>query len=333
MNRAWFLIFVILILIWGAYNGQAFATSPADIRKAERYDQIGKAFFIQGKLQDAKKSFLKAYELDPIGRYAFNIAKCSEKMNDLQDAYHYYKLFLKHEPQTPDRDTIEKRLKEIESLLPPEMARVNIESTPEEARVYIDEMTEEPHCVTPCSLEVPTGKHVIYIVKFDYAIVEKEIIVARDEPQESLMFKLEKKISHETETRTTVYPEKDPAVHDKVEIKEERKGLKTAGWILLGIGGGGLITGTVLYFIARSAINEVNDYNLKIHTVKERENLKTKAKNQAIGSFVCFGIGGAAVITGIIFLVVSLKHTETPHVWIEPRLSPNGMAVLGTIRY
>src|SRR5262245_838725 len=69
-----------------------------------------------GKFDDAVDEFQKAYEIKPTPAYLYNIAQAYRQKGDASRAVFFYKRYLQKAPDAPNRETVEKRIAELEEL-------------------------------------------------------------------------------------------------------------------------------------------------------------------------------------------------------------------------
>lgn len=82
------------------------------------------------------------------------------------------------------------------------------------------------------------------------------------------------------------------------------------GGVLLGVGGAILATGGILGGVALAGIGAVKDACDGNVCPKDKEADADQAKALGIGADVCFGVGGAAAITGLVLLFTVRSNVE-----------------------
>lgn len=118
----------------------------------------------------------------------------------------------------------------------------------------------------------------------------------------------------------------------------EGKGSKTLGYVLLGVGGAGVIVGSVFGGLAlgkRSTLDSTCPPDKSRCPAGSQGDIDS-LKSLATGSTVGFAIGGAALVTGVIVLVASKSPTTTGkneqpsrRVSIEPTIGPGSIGLSG----
>ena len=109
------------------------------------------------------------------------------------------------------------------------------------------------------------------------------------------------------------------------------KGL--AGWISAGLGVALLGAGAAMGAVASSKSNEVE----RAHAAGNKEfsevaDAESTGKSMDTGSVIGFTVGGAALATGVVLLVLhytsDASERPAPRAWIAPAVTPSG-ATLG----
>ena len=81
---------------------------------AEAHSKLGVELYAAGKLPEAVREMLKAYELAPEPGLLYNIARIYQKMGERDLALHYFKKFVTLDGADPDR--VQKALQHLEAL-------------------------------------------------------------------------------------------------------------------------------------------------------------------------------------------------------------------------
>ena len=93
---------------------QAQTPAPDTATSAEEHSRRGVEFYAEGKLPEAVREMLKAYELAPESGLLYNIARIYQKMGQRDLAVHYLKEFVTQPGADPDR--VQKALEHLEEL-------------------------------------------------------------------------------------------------------------------------------------------------------------------------------------------------------------------------
>jgi tetratricopeptide (TPR) repeat protein len=84
------------------------------------------------------------------------------------------------------------------------------------------------------------------------------------------------------------------------------------GWITMGIGAAGVITGGVLIGLAQSRSNQIANLEDVYYDPGEHDAMQDEGRRFEIGGWVAGGVGAAALATGLIMLLVSERSEEPP---------------------
>lgn len=142
-----------------ALNALALSAPPASADgladEAELHFQLGSDRYRSSDFRGALEHFLASNRLVPNRNVVFNIARTFEQMRRYADAHRYYVDALAGET---DASTI-KELKASIARIAPEVAVLDIVSTPPGATLYVDRRDLGSRGVAPRPLAVPPGKY------------------------------------------------------------------------------------------------------------------------------------------------------------------------------
>jgi tetratricopeptide (TPR) repeat protein len=77
---------------------------------------LGHRLYQRGQYQDAILEFRRGYELRALPRFLYEIAESYRQLGATDQALFYYDRYLGGAPEAPDRDQVEDRVMELESL-------------------------------------------------------------------------------------------------------------------------------------------------------------------------------------------------------------------------
>jgi hypothetical protein len=145
----------------------------------------------------------------------------------------------------------------------------------------------------------------------------------------------------EETTEKPVEPEKEPEKEPEVvapppepvvdqDAERKRKGMRGAGFAMLGIGAAALIGGGVAGGLAQGDQNKADTAATPLEGQEFLESSKTKS----LAANVLFGVGGAVLLTGVILVAVGFsKPKPSSRVAVTPSFGPRGGGVELRLRF
>ena len=107
--------------------------------------------------------------------------------------------------------------------------------------------------------------------------------------------------------------------------------LRTAGWVLVGVGGASLVAGFVLGGMAADMAGTLEKKNKDQVTdyadVKDDEDT---GRGYETGQILALAVGGAAAAAGVVLLILDArKQRKERRAWLTPAFTPGGAVVTG----
>ncbi|MBI2373341.1 MAG: hypothetical protein HYV07_05025 [Deltaproteobacteria bacterium] len=94
----------------------AFAEpSPEELDRARAHAQAGKAYFDEGKFEDAIEELVEARRLSPRPALLYNIAQAWARLGDDAKTSENLRAYLAEDPNAPDRASVERWLAQIDA--------------------------------------------------------------------------------------------------------------------------------------------------------------------------------------------------------------------------
>ena len=115
MTRAGILTGLATIVFVCAAVAPARAQSASD--SAQQHFDRGAKLYNLGHFQEAIPEFEKAYELDASPIFLFNIAQSHRQLGNKERALFFYRRYLEQAPNAPNRDDVERRMKDLQAAL------------------------------------------------------------------------------------------------------------------------------------------------------------------------------------------------------------------------
>ncbi len=271
------------------------ATAPAPKEPtAEEREQARVAFesgsklFAEEKYEEALASFKKAYELIPSPHAEYWIAlsmdKADPETKDAKALAGAYETFLTNPGAAHVGDeevaAAQTRLGELRKGLP---ATVTIVTEPEGASVAINGEAKEGK--TPLTVELPAGAYQVGLTLDGYDPATVEISA-----EGGIALEQQVKLA---ETVVAPPPPAEPAIETQPEPEAQKKSMVPA-YVTLGLGGAGLVSGTVFGIMALNSKSKFKDEP----TVDNAD----AAERNALIADMSFGIALTLGLTGIVLL-------------------------------
>lgn len=138
-------------------------------------------------------------------------------------------------------------------------------------------------------------------------IAALEAEVAKAPPEEKPAPEAKPEPRPEPEVKPEPKPEPEPEVKPEPEPKgEDGSPLVVPGYVAIAVGGAGVVVGAVLAGLAAKAKKDGE----ATHSYAEFQDKKDALAGLQTGAIVGFGIGGAALIAGIVLVAVGNKGEE-----------------------
>ncbi len=130
----------LLLLALVAVASPAFADAADGAARAQELFRKGMAHYNLGELDAAIRDFKEAYELSQAPGLLFNLAQASRLNREPEQAFYFYKSYLRMKPEAANRPDVEARIAELEAQLrtrAPEPPAVAGTASPRPAQVLV----------------------------------------------------------------------------------------------------------------------------------------------------------------------------------------------------
>lgn len=282
-----------------------------------------------GRLDEACPKLAESLRLVPGTGTRFNLAECYEKSGKLASAWVNY-LDVATEARNAGRPDQEKVARDRASALKPRLATLKIEvvKTSPWLTVERDGVTV-PQAQWNIALPIDLGDHLVVAKTPGGATREYPVRIDKERQAESIRIELRDSAMTAPPTGVPTAASSGagtppPAPGSAGESTEGASGTVTAGWILTVLGGltaatGGIVMGVGLGNVA-SAVDKCPD-RVGCSSEAEEEGNQGRTMRDAGGAML--GLGGAALITGIILLAVGGSEEPAPAspgpaAWVSP---------------
>lgn len=267
----------VLLLCWTA---AAAAPSDRDLAAALKHAQAAAALSREGDSDGAVRLYLKAYDLTHDPLLLYNVARVLDKKGDLTQAREFYERYLVEET---DPGGLERGREKLDALLAGLPARLTVVTDPTGAVVTID---GAPAGASPLEREVGAGSHEVSASLAGYVALARTVDVAGG-----------------SVLRLALELQPVPATERPVAAIERPFPWH---WVLVATGGAALATGGVLTGLAWHDRTVVKDaaraadgtvVGMSRQAALDRAGA---ARTRDRASWALYGVGGAAVVTGIV---------------------------------
>jgi tetratricopeptide (TPR) repeat protein len=287
----------------------------------------GQEAFSQGQYEPALAAFQEAFAAVPNATVLRSIAEVQTRLGQVPAASESLRKYLELAPDAPDRAELEAKLAAL-STLP---AIVYVASNPAGAELTIDgaPVPGEGTSRTPAQLELAPGQHVLEYSLAGYESGRETLTLQPGTRQEL------------TITLRALAPPAPPAVVRAPEPVKRPERPTAALWITGSLGAAGIITGTVLGFLA---LNEQSDYDSN-----PTEAGADRGERLALFADVGFGVGAMALTTAAVLyfsqddapgdappsdpIVRARAKPATAKLQLIPQLSPTSAAATARLTF
>jgi tetratricopeptide (TPR) repeat protein len=258
----------------------------------------GQAEFSAGRYETARDAFAEAFAAIPNPIVLLSIAEAQTKLGALEDAIATFQQYLTLRTDAPDRADVEGKVQALAAT----PASLSVTSAPAGAELELDGLPTQK--VTPAQLEVSPGAHEIAYLLHGYAGGEQTVQAKPGGKHEIHLILVPLEVEGSlVQAAAGARGSDDAAPVDAKSAPEPAKAgpPTTALWVTGGIGAAGLITGTVLGFLA---LKEHSDFESRPTTASA-----DRGERLALFADVGFGVGAMAIVTAA---VLYLTYDDAP---------------------
>lgn len=188
-----------LALLASTSLGPSLAFGPSSVARADGVADEAELHFQRGidayreqNYATALEHFLASNRLVPNRNVVYNIARAFERLGRPSDAYRYYVDALEVETDEETRTRIQESL----TRLAPEVAIVDVTSSPPGATIYVDRVELGSVGRAPRSLAIPPGRHTILLQSEGYHLATSEPVEAVVGQRASVSLNLTRIVGH-----------------------------------------------------------------------------------------------------------------------------------------
>jgi len=166
--------FSVSVILWLLSLFLAVPSAAAVDREKARahYDQ-GEKYYSLGEFENALAEYKKVLEFVDSAEMYYNIGQCYRMLKEHEKALFFYRRYLSHVPNAPNREVVEKHIatmtQELEAqkkaqqdqVVPPGPGKVIVMVQPPGSLVWVDTFDGRHVGTTPTVLDLAPGPHVI----------------------------------------------------------------------------------------------------------------------------------------------------------------------------
>ena len=290
MSQPWLRICVVFVAAFSIASSTAAQESEDHSQRAADLAAEAALRYEAGDVQGAIDLFHEAMEYVADPAFAFNLASLYDYIEDLPQAHRFYTRYLELYMNAPNQADVEARLAELEQTLSLAFARLIVTSQPPGAEITVTTGGEpQSYGLTPVDQWVPAGR------------MEIAAQLEGFEPA-----------SRTTNVVLGVRVEVDFGVlapkQDELPPPPEATWYKPVGWTSIAVGIVGIGVGSYMWVLAGENADTHNELVQEWPdelTEQDAQFLKDGvAEGQATIGNVVFGVGAAAVVVGVLVLVL-----------------------------
>jgi len=280
----------------------------AEARKAEaeRLFAAGQTAFEKNDSTQGCALMRQSLGLFAVANALFNVAQCDEKDGKLRSAYDHWRRGLSLvDPRDQRVPVVKTSIETLEARMP--RIHVVVPETISNVHVVLDEVEIAPDKLTE-PVFVDAGKHAIVFKKDGHEDKRAELVLAEAE-------------------RTEVVAELGKAVEKGPDVpkpKPVNQGLRTGGFVALGLGGAGIIGAAITGAWVVSKQTAIDTQCPKFACTPEGLDLVEQRSPLVVTNAVLWGVGIAGVGAGVAMLLASSPKSDAQAVVAAPLVLPNG---------
>ncbi len=286
------------LLLAASVSGQERVLGDGAPEAAEQRYQIGVEAYRAGRYPDAAREFRVALELAPGSPVlTYNLARSLERAGDLDGAITHYFRYLEIAPSAKDWQTVKNVVEALVAERERRAGKLQVSSIPDAAAVFVDNERSAARGRTPLTLKLMPGEHTVRVTLDGYRPVERAVKIA-------------------TGKSTSVALELMPL------DDEAGGGLRTAGWVVGGVGVAAVLVGGVFHGLAARTRGEGDE--LGVGEQAARAELQDELEGRRTAMWVGYGVGVGLLAVSAALL---LWPDDAP---ATAAVGPSGISVGGT---
>ncbi len=276
---------------------QAPMPGEAEALRFKAAFERGEGHFQKGDYGAAIASFREADRARVTPEVAYDLAKCFEKLGDEPFAIFYYRLYMRRAPSAPDTLDVAERVGTTIARLEAEgQGYLELDAPRANAISVAERRYPEP----PVALFLPPGD---YEVSAEFPSgVKRMSVQIRTGKTTSLSFE---PLTPPMLTLEQALPAALIASGVEAAPAPGPSKLRVGSYVVAGLGLAALAAGVALGVSSSADATASQD---RSQTVSTARGLADSANGKAVGANLLFGVGGAAVVGGVLMFVFSMPE-------------------------
>jgi hypothetical protein len=299
------------------------AAAQEDDPARDAFDE-GVAHFEADEHEAALEAFNRANELHPSWKLLYNIGQCEAALRQFGLALTHFERYLSEGGDEVSPERRDEVLAEVERLRKM-VGSIDLEA-PAGAVILIDGVERGTAPLTGRLRVSASVEHVIEVRSENEQLLERTVTVGGGETIE-----IRVDAAGEATAAAGDAPTSDPPAAD--EPGGETSGLKIGGWITLGLGAAIAAGGGVTGGLALKTNSELGERCTDNVCEPADQDEIDKRDALAMTSNVLLGVGAAAVVAGVLMLVLGGDGETEAEVALRPVLAPELTGVAAEWRF
>lgn len=305
------------LLVFGitGASSRALAAEPRDAgaaAAAQKLFEEGRALMIEGRSAEACPKLAASQRLDPGAGTLLNLGECYEKTDKLASAWATYREAETLAQRSGQRErathcaararALSEKLSDLTILGPP-----SLKSSPIQGLTIRRNGDAVPEVALGTAVPVDGGTHVVEVSAPGYRTWKGEVQIKASGDHSRLQIPdLVKQPDASGPARTN--PSMPPS-----HAEEPSSVPRTLGWVAVGVGSAGVVTGLVFGAIANSKNNEANSngHCNDVDCDADGISLTRDAKNAARIATIASVAGAAIAVTGVVLVLTAPSSPAT----------------------
>ena len=300
-----------------AVSSTARAQDAQSVAAAESLFQAGKGLMAQSKFDEACPKFTESYRLNPLPGTSLNLANCYKQSGKTASAWAQFReaAFQARKNNQPDREAA---ATQEAAALEPNLSKLQINAEQTPGLVIRRDNQEVGAGALGTAIPVDPGPHTIEATAPGYSVWSTSVVIGKDKDNKTVTIPILLKNADQTKIVGAPPPSGG-----------SNKSLRTASYVVGGVGVAGLVVGGIFGGLAASGKSKLDREcgATKACSAGPAANDLASTKGQATISTIGIVAGGALLATGVVLFIVSGNKSEpkaAPAAAFVPVFGPQG---------